>query len=120
MEQSPIELWAPSKPRGWKLFHGHRKEDASIRKTSILRSILVLQSYTSQTTALALIPIIHHPCLRVRWWGCGQVDTEMDLPLAMDRPDTEAVTPESITISFFAPRPTLPKMKIQSFVMQVT
>lgn len=44
----------------------------------------------------------------------------MDLPLAMDRPNTEAVTPESITISFFAPRPTLPKMKIQSFVMQVT
>ncbi|CAM9348828.1 unnamed protein product [Scytosiphon promiscuus] len=46
------------------------------------------------------------------------VDTEMDLPLAMDRPSTEAVTPDSITISFFAPRPTLPKMKIQRFVLQ--
>ncbi|CAM9452554.1 unnamed protein product, partial [Ectocarpus fasciculatus] len=46
------------------------------------------------------------------------VDTEMDLPLAMERPNTEAVTPYSIAISFFAPRPTLPKMKIQSFVLQ--
>lgn len=43
----------------------------------------------------------------------------MDLPLAMERPNTEAVTPYSIAISFFAPRPTLPKMKIQSFVLQV-
>lgn len=49
----------------------------------------------------------------------NEVDTEMDLPLAMDRPNTEAVTPESVTISFFAPRPTLPKMKIQRFVLQV-
>lgn len=43
----------------------------------------------------------------------------MDLPLAMERPNTEAVTPYSIAISFFAPRPTLPKMKIQRFVLQV-
>lgn len=48
-----------------------------------------------------------------------EVDTEMDLPLAMDRPNTEAATPGSVTISFFAPRPTLPKMKIQRFVLQV-
>ncbi|CAN0042077.1 unnamed protein product, partial [Ectocarpus sp. 12 AP-2014] len=46
------------------------------------------------------------------------VDTEMDLPLAMERPNVEAVTPYSIAISFFAPRPTLPKMKIQTFVLQ--
>lgn len=49
----------------------------------------------------------------------AQVDTEMDLPLAMERPNTEGVTPDSITVSFFAPRPTLPKMKIQRFVLQV-
>lgn len=52
-------------------------------------------------------------------YRCVQVDTEMDLPLAMERPNVETVTPYSIAISFFAPRPTLPKMKIQTFLMQV-
>ncbi|CAM9446580.1 unnamed protein product, partial [Laminaria digitata] len=42
----------------------------------------------------------------------------MDFPLAMERPSTEAATPTAITISFFAPRPTLPKMKIKRFVVQ--
>lgn len=51
--------------------------------------------------------------------GVFEVDTVMDLPLAMERPNTEAVTHGSVTISFFAPRPTLPKMKIQRFVLQV-
>lgn len=54
---------------------------------------------------------------RPRW--LLQVDTEMDFPLAMERPLTEATTPTAITISFFAPRPTLPKMKIIRFVVQV-
>ena len=52
--------------------------------------------------------------------GLLQVDTEMDFPLAMERPLTEATMPTAITISFFAPRPTLPKMKIIRFVVQVT
>lgn len=49
-----------------------------------------------------------------------QVDTEMDAPLPLERPLVEVSLPTAITISFFAPRPTLRKMKIQRFVAQVS
>lgn len=49
----------------------------------------------------------------------AQVETEMDVPLELDRPLVEATTPATITISFFAPRATLPSMRIRSFIVQV-
>ncbi|CAM9488290.1 unnamed protein product [Discosporangium mesarthrocarpum] len=46
------------------------------------------------------------------------VDTDMDVPLPIGRPLAEAAGPTWLTLSFFAPRPTLPKMKIHHFIMQ--
>lgn len=70
-------------------------------------------------TRLRIVVVLMMSTFRSAGDDANEVDTEMDLPLAMDRPNTEAVTPGSVTISFFAPRPTLPKMKIQRFVLQV-